>query len=793
MEGFDQKQYQTVILGALLHDVGKFYQRGLGKGNHEQLGAECFDNYFAEILSDLFARDKVGIIRHAINSHHSYSEFITHADALSAGLDRIELSQDETGDPLRERLQSVFQKVSLGNHVATDNYRYNLEPLSLDRSAVFPFTATISSSLQAEYENLWKKFVAEIATLKTANQGIFINSLYHLLWKYTWCVPSAVYKSEPDISLFDHLKTTAAIAGCLFVKKKSGDIDEKDFLLLGGDFSGIQNFIYKITNAQGVGGVSKRLRGRSFYLLLMQEVIANYLLSELALSIPHLVFCGGGRFEMLLPNTVSVKKAISDISLHINKWLLENYAGELGLVLDWVEADSNSIKDYANLLKDLDDKLSSAKKRKFKEFVRDDQFWHAQHDYKGELRLCRSCNTTVVQKGIKDEICDLCEEHKKIGEKLPKVKYIAFMQKADDLIKETLIRFGEFGVVYLLERNDNISDCYSINDISGSFKLIGNTAPLVIEGFAQETEEETKYAQTGNVLTFETIADMSIGDNRLGILKMDVDYLGLIFAIGLTEKEKSISRITSLSRRMDWFFSGYLNRICDNVFEKWKKDADKAGWKDKAAKIKNIFYTVYSGGDDLLIIGPWSEMPKLAQEIRNEFESYTCNNADIDLSAGIYLCKPKFPISIFARMAGEELKKAKDGGRRRLTFFGDTVKWNKEKEQGECAFDSLFDFGEMMYEAISSENPDNILRRSFVHGLLKKHKQYDEGKDPNFIPAIIYQLERNIKKSAKIHTDEGEEGLKAYLWEKLITDKDNYFKNIKIPASYALLKTRREE
>lgn len=38
----DQREYQTVVLAALLHDVGKFYQRALGKGkgNHQQLGDE---------------------------------------------------------------------------------------------------------------------------------------------------------------------------------------------------------------------------------------------------------------------------------------------------------------------------------------------------------------------------------------------------------------------------------------------------------------------------------------------------------------------------------------------------------------------------------------------------------------------------------------------------------------------------------------------------------------------------------------------------------------------------------
>lgn len=802
MDEIAQREYQTVILGALLHDVGKFYQRSLGKGkgDHQQLGDECFENYFAEKLSFLLSQDKISIIRSAINNHHGYEEFITVADGLSAGFDRIALEDDETGDPLKERLQSVFQKVSLGNHKIENNYRYHLKPLSLDRKNMFPMVIPSDTSLKGEYEDLWKEFVKELSNISTINLSSYINSLYYLLWKYTWCIPSAAYKDEPDISLFDHLKTTAAIAGCMFVKKKSKETDRKEFLLLGGDISGIQKFIYKITSSQGVKGVSKRLRGRSFYLTLLQEVIATYLINKLSLSIPHLLFCGGGRFEILVPNTEIVRKNINTVSTQINKWLFKEYGGELGLVLSWVDADHKGIKDYSNLLKNLSDKLSNEKRGKFKNLFEEDGFWLESRTSKEEIRVCRSCNTKIVLKGENEEICDLCKTHSDIGGKLPKINYIAFLSKANDLINGISVPFGEFGNVYLLDEYSKeyyeipeVITIQRLNDTTSIFRFIGNTAPVALKSFQQETEEdEEEFTQKGNVLTYETMADMSIGDKRISILKMDVDYLGLIFAIGLPEQQKSVSRVSALSRGMDWFFNGYLNEICKTVFEDWKRNANDAGWAEKADMIENIFYIVYSGGDDLLVIGPWSEIPKLAQAIRNEFKAYTCNNSDINLSAGIYFCKPKFPISISTINAGEQLEESKNGGRNRITCFGDTVKWTDK--DGEAGFDQLLDFGESLYEAAyKKEDSKERLPRSFIHGLLRKHKQYEEGKDNNYIPAIIYQLERNVKNAAKIKILEGEKGLKEYLREKLITDKDGYFQKIKIPASYALLKSRKGE
>ncbi len=802
MTDFNQREYQTVILGALLHDIGKFYQRALGKGkgDHQQLGDECFENYFAEKLSILLPQDEIGVIRSAINNHHGYEEFITVADGLSAGFDRIALEDDETGDPLKERLQSVFQKVSLGNHNIENNYRYHLQPLSLDRKHMFPMVIPSDTSLKVEYEDLWKEFVKELNEISTTKLSLYINSLYYLLWKYTWCIPSAAYKDEPDISLFDHIKTTAAITGCMFVKKKSDEKDDKEFLVLGGDISGIQKFIYKIASSQGVKGVSKRLRGRSFYLSLLQEVIATYMINSLSLSIPHLLFCGGGRFEILLPNTESIREKIDKTAIKINEWLFKEYGGDLSLISSWVEAERDSIKKYSELLKALDDKLSVEKKNKFKKIVNKDWFWIEKLTLKDEIRVCRSCNTSLVQKGKNDEICELCEKHKEIGEKLPKSNYIAFLSKTNNSVKGIEVSFGEFGIAYLLDeyykKYNDLSEVLIIQDVNkidSIFRFLGKTAPVAKESFEQKTEEDEsgkKQAKEGNVLTFETMADMSIGDKRIGILKMDVDYLGLIFAIGLPEQQKSVSRVTALSRGTDWFFSGYLNKICETVFEDWKQNAHKAGWAEKADKIENIFYIVYSGGDDLLIIGPWSEIPKLARAIRNEFKAYTCNNSDINLSAGIYLCKPKFPISISAKLAGDQLEGSKNSGRNRITCFGDTVKWIGKN--GEVGFDQLFDFGESIYEAISKEDGNDRLPRSFVHGLLRKHKQFEEGKDKNYIPAIIYQLERNVKNTARIETKEGEKGLKNYLWEKLITDK-NGFQKIKIPASYALLKSRKEE
>jgi len=790
MNNHDQREYQTVIMAALLHDVGKFYQRGKEKETekHTSLGEECFEDHFRESLSHIFTIEEFNIIESGIGSHHDYAKYVTQADCFSAGLERINREDEEKGNPSEERFLSIFDEITLFSETSkSSGYSYNLKPFSIDRATLFPVKFK-KENLKDQYAELWSNFTNELKNIPFVNARSYMNTLYALLEKYTWCIPSATYEHEADISLFDHAKTTAAFAGCLFYHEKAKSLGNKKFLLIAGDLSGIQNFIYRITKAQGVRGISKRLRGRSFYLLLLQDVMARYIIERIGLFKTNILFCGGGRFELLLPNTDDSKKILLKVKEDVNDWLLKEHGGELGLVIESVEADEKELSEYGTLMQKLDDKLSIAKKKKFLSSFQNNSFWTEETNTDNEIKICKVCG---VNKVSDTEPCFLCELHKRIGSELPDLAYLVHTaQKVDD-IKSLPISFDKFGTVYMIKKSDPLKDDWfkfnevldiqkinNLKNLKTSFRFIGNTAPVARERFsiADMIEDEDMTVKVGDVLSFEMIADASIGDKRLGILKMDVDFLGLIFAIGLADeknpKRKSISKITTLSRSMDMFFGGYLNEICNEVFEEWKNESK---WEHKD-KVSQIFYIVYSGGDDLMIVGPWSEMPKLAKKIRDEFKEYTCNNPDIDISAGIFFCKPKYPISLAAKAAGKQLEISKDKGRKRTTVFGDTVEWSVSDK---LCFDEMLNFGEQLYHAIAAEK----LPRGFVHGLLRKYKQYNEGKDPNFIPAIIYQLTRNIK----------DDELMKELRLKLITHIKGYRKNIKIPASYALLKSRKEE
>jgi len=258
----------------------------------------------------------------------------------------------------------------------------------------------------------------------------------------------------------------------------------------------------------------------------------------------------------------------------------------------------------------------------------------------------------------------------------------------------------------------------------------------------------------------------------------------------------SISRIAVISRQLAAFFTDMIDQSCKNVFHDWQQD-DENNWPNKL-KISNIFYLIFSGGDDLVIVGPWDRIIDLAKEIRENFKAYTCYNPNITLSAGIYICKPKFPITVAVEKAEEALEQAKSKGRNRITVMGETAVWSKEskdsfvhrRELSGQYPGSSFENNEILNEHIYVHDADDgikdedvkaltfeelylfskeiekfykedLISRGFIHRLLdaKKvffRKEYNPNdqkivEKPNLmcLPHLLYNITRNVKKDAQ--------------------------------------------
>ena len=775
---------ETLRLAALLHDIGRFQQRtsNVQDKNHFELGKDFAEKSGLDGIPDLILN------HHGPNKskNKKLAEILQKAGSLSAGK---EIDNEDSSEVQGEPLRSFFPKIDIGKE---DNYDskdkewyYPLAILKSEKESVFPIKNKIEKNTSAQYERMWKGFLREFSMIPKGDSLSF-TTLYYLLQRYTSYMPLGASQSLLDISLFDHLKTTAAIADCLY--KITGEEDGKeDFLLLGGDISGIQKFIYNIFSPEKAQkGMAKRLRGRSFYISLLTESLAHYFLDTLELSCANLLWCGGGKFQILVPNTKEFKSKIEKAKEKINKMLLERFQGRLYLAVAYAEGD---IKDFSATSEEVAYNLSVEKNKKFSNML--GSIFNIQPSEK----VCPICGDDFSNSNNED-FCGKCIKQEYIGETLPKAEYLMKVN-GKDLTYEFDVCFSEIGiywhlvkdekevvsilkslesekdkidsiVVYSLNNTDfltqEISKCMkdSTLPISLAFKFIGKTVPL---------------DKKGNVKSFEEIAKLSVGSKLIGILRMDVDDLGAILSLGLKKigKEKTILRLITLSRLLDIFFSGYLNEIC----KKYKSE-------DGYSKL----YITYAGGDDAFIVGPWDTIMEVAKDIHNEFSAYTCMNPNITISCGIFQCKPKFPIGSAANIAGEKIEMAKKYGKDSVTVFEETVRWETEKHADRWnGYDKLLEYAKKLEEY----SEEGKISRSFVYSILgfwretfyenKKKNGFtslDIGKQKKrYMPHFKYLLSRNIDKNK--YSD---------LFKDLDTNIPKIVPWAEIPVSWVSLRTR---
>jgi len=223
------------------------------------------------------------------------------------------------------------------------------------------------------------------------------------------------------------------------------------------------------------------------------------------------------------------------------------------------------------------------------------------------------------------------------------------------------------------------------------------------------------------------------GIEALGVLKADVDDLGVLMRHGLKAGEFTLSRLAPLSRQINWYFALYLPHriLCDEKF------AD--------------VYTVFAGGDDLFLIGPWNVMLELAGALQRRFSAYTCGNPEIHLSAGITIHKPHVPLDRLAESTEVALKQSKEQRKNRITIFGETADWNEYHKLREVR-DRLLKWCEcgmvntaMLYRINSfiplAESEQTILKRG--------NASLEELHCMKWRSHFAYSSERNVAKGAK--------------------------------------------
>ena len=715
-----------LIVGALLHDMGKVvYRAGTDNSNHSKSGFDYLKSFkLDDEILNCVRYHHAKEVKSANIAKDSLAYIVYIADNMASAADRRDIDEGEGGFQKDLPLSSIFNLLNNNNGKASYNPFLN----NIEEEINYPSETPASFGNEA-----YNKILTQIGdNLKGVEWTTdYINSLLNVLEANLSFVPSSTnLKEAADISLYNHLKLTAAFAAAIYdylEYDKTSDYcqrlfvdgkqfyDEKAFLLAKLDLSGIQNFIYTIHSE----GALKNLRARSFYLDFMTEHIASELLNELGLTRANLLYSGGGGCDLLLPNTPNTVDTLKRFCVSVNRWFERHFDIALFIAAGTAPCSKYDLENqpegsYANLHRI---RAESIAKNKAKRYSAEDIIALNTRNRKENSRECKICGQT--DNLTADNLCGICNALKNLSAPLIDDKYdfVAVVQGSD----AAKLPLPQNKFLTLCDENQAREYQAANATIYGKNKFFTGknvAAKLLVADY-----------HTGE--TFEELAKSSTGVKRLGILRADIDNLGATFAFGFRRKNGdnryvTLSRTAELSRQLSVFFKLHIKKILANP--KFTMTGAK--------KEKRRAAVVYSGGDDLFIVGAWDDIIELAVDIRRSFARYSQNT--LTISAGIGIYHPTYPISVMADETAEKEEQSKNYPNKNavtLPSDGGTYKEKNtdgrivELDEGTFSWDDLTDkvIGEKFFainaffgEFFDDASKDNNERgKNFLYNLLE--------------------------------------------------------------------------
>ena len=564
-------------------------------------------------------------------------------------------------------LQSVFDRVSLsedGRKLPSPRSKLSPSILSADGLAnQFPPLQT--AVLEADLDRL-NRFVQGKALEET---------LPFLYQKYGWRIAS---EQMEDAAFCDVARMDAALQ----------NDSEGKYWLVKGDLTGIQEYIYGNIQAGRTGGLSqlsKRLRVRSVLVTLLTDFLANIILKELNLGPAHLLFAGGGHFNLLLPGDEQTRLKLETLAAQLDEAMLSQFGDRLELVIAYVPCSSEIKKNAGPVFEAV----------------------NAERDRRKYQRHRNSLKKLFFRK-IERETAAEKETEARLGGLFPKQSYLLEIQSSQELrshngdlvlavIQTGANTFHTLLAVDALAGKDGSAESFLLRNSSNGLQSVGvfrlNDTDFLPEdnwaaahpglsisyGFRLIGKSTPFKKDATDVLDFEGIAkigeeDVAKGEGfqRLGAMMLDVDNLGMTFSHGLGS-EAPLARILTLSRELNYFFSAHFNTRAEQY----------------------QIYIVYSGGDDAFVIGKWDKLIRFSNKIWKDFRAFTCydqnKNPDVHFSAGIFMSNPHYPLGRFYKDTKRLQDKAKVQ-KNQVDVFDHTLDWNN--------FDAKIELGDQFLEVL---------------------------------------------------------------------------------------------
>ena len=464
-------------------------------------------------------------------------------------------------------------------------------------------------------------------------------------------------------------------------------------IYLACDFSGIQRYVLAV---RSVGKAqAKRLRARSFLLELYEHAALATTIDRLGTAAEDVLLSGGGGFLVRLPPETAPGR-LEELATELQRKLWDETGGEVQLSMGW---DATPLGARAQ--------MEYRKRRPGSSILQAGGAWDEGGLSRPPLgEPCDICGQSPGQQRIREEDedalhCVSCLKARRLGERLTDWQW---MRRSAGQGRERVLGVGFEPV------QNQTSD--------GSFR-VGRWIPLG--------------ADARTPLTFEEMSARAQGDNRLAVLKADVDDMGVkvgqIAALDSPEG-KPYERLQSFSRSLHTFF---VEKVQDMLRECWP-----------------LIYTIYAGGDDLLLVGPWNVTLDFAGFLAKEFKSGPGREYDslaeefrpgqggeydrLTLSAGVALVSYRVPIRHSVERGEELLEQAKGReGKNSCAALGAVWPWDSH--------DAVVGDGKRLARWVS----EGLASRSLLHRLLRLAESHEPARSARW----SYQVHRNVRQDRR--------------------------------------------
>ncbi len=452
-----------------------------------------------------------------------------------------------------------------------------------------------------------------------------IKSRFEIMKKYAQDIPCT---KSGELSVYCHARLSSAFAAALAQYYNENPLgtdeqlkQERSLVLYTADFSGIQNFIYTITNEDAL----KRLRAKSFFIEIVMAQLTSEITDSFGLTDANVLYSGGGHCYMLLPCIKECREKLEGFHKNLNIWSMKNFGNSLSVVWEMQECSPNEFLNipngsYTSLFSGLSGKMAEKKMQRYSaDEIRLLNRFGA--DTKG-TRECKVCG--LSSKRVKDggEECEWCSMFSDMS------NAITDPDKCFVITKNDL----DGAVPFFSHKGECRFSLMRSSDISRKSKNADIIRIFCKNKYPSKELEKCPYSSIIDVCDYASdkmlsnIAESASGIKRIGVLRMDVDNLGSTFISGFDKDYVNIGRTAALSSHLSGFFKKNLTAIL-------------------AEQNRNI-NVLYAGGDDVFLVGSWDNVIYASVDIIDAFKSFT--GGKLSASGGIGIYERKYPVAKFA-------------------------------------------------------------------------------------------------------------------------------------------------